>query len=194
MANKGFARMNVPDAASRNPMDFYATAERGTRALLAHETFRGRVWEPACGSGSMSRALEAAGLRVRSTNLHDLGYGETGVDFLAVGPSARNRVPNIVTNPPYTHAEEFVHHALAMSTAKVAMLLRLAWLEGIGRYERVFAATPLRRVHVFSRRLRFDRDGVGYDTERPGGMVAYAWYVWEHGWSGRPELNFLGEL
>jgi hypothetical protein len=84
---------------------------------------------------------------------------------------------------------EFAEHALRRSTRKVAMLCRLAWLEGIERRE-FFRSTPLSRVHVFSNRVPMLRGG---DAMLKGGgsMVAFAWYVWDHAHEGPPTLNWI---
>ena len=186
MANSAFLNTILDDPANRHPEDFYPTPERGTEALLGVEKFRGRVWEPACGDGSMSRVLEARKLVVRSSDLYDRGYGEVGVDFLTTkGP----KVANVITNPPFKLAEAFVAHALEVSTKKVAMLCRLAWLEGKRRGV-MFKSTPLARVWVFSGRLAMMRNGDNKNAGG-GGMLAFAWYVWEHGYEGPPTLGWL---
>ena len=177
-----FVRGIIPDAANREPDDFYPTNPIGTEALLSVERFEGEVWEPACGGGHMSEVLKAHGYRVTSTDLVDRGYGRAPVDFLR---DVRT-VDNVITNPPYKLAEEFAAHALARTTGKVALLCRLAWLEGIQR-KRFFQASPLARVWVFSRRLAMQRGKI-CDT---GGMIAFAWYVWEHGHRGPPRLGWL---
>ena len=63
------------------------------------------------------------------------GYGEPGVDFL----KAARRFDNIVTNPPYNAAEGFVRAGMEQSTRKLALLLRLAFLEGANRQRTIFA-------------------------------------------------------
>lgn len=96
--------------------------------------------------------------------------------------------PNIVTNPPFKLAEHFVHKALSLSTGKVAMLTRLAWLEGKGRRV-MFESTPLARVWVFAGRVTMPR-GAMADAGR-GGMIAFAWLVWEHGHKGSPTIGWI---
>lgn len=169
----------------RNEDDFYPTPPSATEALLCVEHFDGEIWECACGDGAMSRVLQAHGYEVRSSDLVDRGYGESPVDFLCVTP--RKSVANVVTNPPYSLAEEFVRTALAISSNKVAMLLKLTFLEGEKR-RRMFESTPLARVHVFSRRLTLMRNGA---PPRSGGMIAFAWFVWEHGYIGYPQIHWL---
>lgn len=153
------------------------------------ERFDGAIWEPACGEGHMARVLESAGYSVTSTDLVPRGFGQGGVDFLL---EHRPLAPNIVTNPPFKLAEEFVRHALRLTTGKVAMLLRLQFLEGKAR-GRLFAETPLARVLVFSGRLTFAARAIGgrNGDGKGGGMVAFAWFIWEHGHEGPPSLGWL---
>ena len=169
----------------RNAHDFYPTPPCATEALLAVESFDGEIWECACGDGAISRVLEAHGHKVRSTDLVDRGYGETPLDFLSVPFTCS--VPNVVTNPPYSLAEDFVRTALNISTVKVAMLLKLTFLEGEKR-RRMFESTPLARVHVFSKRLTLTRNGAAMGSS---GMMAFAWFVWQHGFAGRPQIGWL---
>ncbi len=181
------ARSNTDDY-SREKDDFYPTPERATLDLLAVEKFEGDVWEPACGDGAISRPFEAAGYHVISSDLVNRGYGENRIDFLM---EYKSRAPNIVTNPPFKLAVPFVRQAVRLTTGKVAMLLKIAFLEGIERAE-LFKATPLARVHVFSRRLAFVPGGsIEARKLDGGGMMAFAWFVWEHGYTGKPELGWL---
>jgi hypothetical protein len=117
--------------------------------------------------------------------LVDRGYGEVGKDFLTF--SKCGVVDHIVTNPPYSLAQEFIETALSASTGKVAMLLKLAFLEGEKR-RKMFQSTPLARVHVFSKRLKLTRNG---DVYKNGGMIAFAWFVWEHGCTHKAEIDWI---
>jgi len=182
--SKAYVRGIIPSV-DREKDDYYPTPAAGTRALLAVERFEGPIWEPACGAGDMSRVLEAAGYPVISTDLVDRGYGEARQDFLM---QWQPRAPNVVTNPPFKLAEEFAAKALALTTGKVALLARLAWLEGKQRRQ-LFEGSPLARVWVFSGRLGFDRGQLA--REGAGGMVAFAWFVWDHAHRGAPTLGWI---
>lgn len=175
----------IPDNENREKDDFYPTPPEGTLALLGVESFTGKIWEPACGDGAISKVLIDHGYEVYSTDLVDRGYGQARVDFLMECQTC----DNIITNPPFKLALPFVKHALALTTGKVAMLVRLAWLEGIERRE-MFETTPLARVWVFSKRLTMVRGGD--ESLRGGGsMTAFAWLVWEHGYEGKPTLGWV---
>jgi hypothetical protein len=181
-----YVRVIIPDAKNREKDDWYPTPSHGTRALLGAEKFDGAIWEPACGDGAISRVLEEAGYEVVSTDLVERGYGTARVDFLM---EYRALAPNIVTNPPFKYVEPFVVKALALTTGKVAMLARLALLEGAGR-RTLFESTPLARVWVFSRRLAISRAGEEWRSKQ-GGMVAFAWFVWDHSHTGKPTLGWI---
>ncbi len=166
----------------RDPHDFYPTPPEVTRALLNVEEFDGVVWEPACGDGAMSSVLKDADYDVLSSDLIDRGYGDLE-DFL----ESRRGSDNIVTNPPFKLSEEFISKALACSRRKVAMFLPLDFLEGQDRNE-LLRRSPLKTVYVFANRVTFYRTG----TERRGhGRVAFAWYVWEHGYKGKPQIQWV---
>ncbi len=161
---KRFADLDGPD--------FYPTPAWATFALADNERFEGRIWEPACGDGSMVRVLLESGQPVDASDLYDRGYGDTGVDFLK---SARV-VENIVTNPPYNSAEGFVEAGLRQTTQKLCLLLRLAFLEGANRQRTIFAKTPPARVWAFSERITFYPAGA---VVKGTGTTAYAWFVWD---------------
>lgn len=175
----------VGDGPNRRADDFYATPPEATRALLAVERFEGELLEPACGDGAISRVLQAAGYQVRSTDLVDRGFGEGGQDFL--WPAYPYTAPNIVTNPPFKLATPFVEAALDRTSCKVAMLLKLAFLETRERAD-LFARTPLARVWVFSRRLTFR---IPERSDHGNGMLAFAWFVWDRAHDGSPRLGWL---
>jgi hypothetical protein len=181
-----YAAGNRSGHADREPDDFYPTPPCATEALLAVERFEGAIWEPACGTGDMSRVLAAAGYEVISTDLIDRGFGQGGRDFLCEWTPL---APNIVTNPPFKWAIQFVERSLQLTTGKVALFLRLAFLEGQER-GRWFPTTPLARVWIMSRRVPVMK-GRLLEAGEKGGVLAFAWFVWEHGHVGSPELRFL---
>ena len=161
---KRFADLDGPD--------FYPTPDWATHALVDNERFEGRIWEPACGDGTMVKVLRDSGCPVDGSDLYDRGYGEIGVDFL----KGARTVANIVTNPPYNSAEGFVEAGLRQATHKVCLLLRLAFLEGANRQRTIFATTPPARVWVFSERITFYPAGA---VVKGSGTTAYAWFVWD---------------
>jgi len=178
--------LGIPHLGLREKDDFYPTPPEGTQALLRVERFDGSIWGPAAGGGAMARVLEAAGHHVISTELVDRGFGERRVDFLM---EWKPRARNIVTNPPFRLASAFARKALALTTGKVALLVKLAFAEGLERAD-VLDDPRLARIWVFRRRLSFERGGDRACVLRSG-MMCFAWYVWQHGYSGKPTLGWV---
>lgn len=164
--------------------DFYPTPPEATRALLKVEKFGHVIWEPACGDGAISEVLFSSGYDVVSTDLNSHGYGKPDIDFLKTDLPYAN---TIITNPPFTLAEEFIEHAHKLKVVKMALLLKLSALEGRRRSE-VMRKTHLTRIHVFENRLTMTRNG---EKSKNGGMIAFAWFVWEHGYQGAPTLGWI---
>lgn len=146
--------------------------------------------------GHLSEALEEYGYKVKSSDLIDRGYKNTEIiDLLKV---TKDDVKNdfsrdIITNPPYKYAKEFVEHALeiSMDSTKVAMFLKLTFLEGKAR-KKLFEKYPPKTVYVSSSRLQCAKNG---DFEKyskgVGTAVAYAWFVWEKGFKGDPIIKWI---
>lgn len=124
----------------RADKDYYATEPAATDWLCKIEQFGGPILEPSCGEGHISKQLMAAGYEVVSRDLADRGFGEVA-DFLS--PDNTHWDGDIVTNPPYAFAQEFVEKALAIipDGRKVAMFLKLTFLEG-KRRARLFENYP----------------------------------------------------
>ncbi|MDB5691688.1 MAG: hypothetical protein JWO81_751 [Alphaproteobacteria bacterium] len=173
---KRFADLDGPD--------FFPTPAWATHALIDNEPFEGEIWEPACGDGAMAKVLEATGCSVYASDLYDRGYGEGGIDFLG----SDRRTDNIVTNPPYNAAESFVRAGLSLASRKVALLLRLAFLEGANRQRTIFSRNPPSRVWVFSERITFYPKGA---LRKGTGTTAYAWLIWDVNSASSSELRWL---
>tara|TARA_R110002153_G_C13061078_1_gene472154 strand:+ start:99 stop:659 length:561 start_codon:yes stop_codon:yes gene_type:complete len=167
----------------REKDDFYATPVEATVSLLKAEKFEGSIYEPCCGEGHISKVLEAHGYQVKSSDLIDRGYGKPRQDFLF----ERQQHANIVTNPPYKNALDFVEQAVELSNLKCALLLKLSFLEGQKR-KLFFEARPPSRIHVFSQRQSLMKNGDAYK----GGMMALAWFLWDkEDKSGEAKVKWL---
>ena len=92
----------------------------------------------------------------------------------------------IITNPPYALAKPFVAHALTL-VPKVAMLLRLAFLEGTGRTP-ILDNGMLAKVFVFKNRLPRMHRG-GWEGKKSSSSIAFGWYIWDIHHKGPTELH-----
>ena len=172
---------------ARAPHDFYAIDPKALEMLLDLETFNKNIWECACGQGHLSRVLEARGYNVVSTDLVDRGYGTANVDFLQCTEYFDG---DIITNPPYNLAINFVKHALDLVPAgnKVAMFLKLTFLESQSR-RKFFDESPPKIIYVSSGRLKC---GINGDfNANSSSAVAYAWFVWIKGFTGSPQVKWF---
>jgi hypothetical protein len=173
----------------RNENDYYATDPKAIDHLFGAENFGTKIWEPACGGGHLSERMILYGKYVRSTDLIDRGYGEGGIDFLQ---QTENWGGDIITNPPYSLATQFVRHAISVveTGCKVAMLMRIQFLEGKARKE-LFRTYPPKNVFVYSSRLVCARNGDFEAFQKNSGAMVYAWYVWEKGYQGDTILKWI---
>jgi hypothetical protein len=167
--------------------DLYETPTVAVGALLRVEQIPNRVWEPAAGRGAIVDVLRAHGHEVIATDLVDYGIpGQAhGRDFL-LEHKAPEGIECIVTNPPYKLADQFVERALELCP-KVIMLLRLAFLESERRCG-ILDGAGLKRVLAFRKRLpMMHRDG--WEGRKSNSGMAFAWFVWERGYTGAPQLQ-----
>lgn len=177
----------------REVNDYYATDPEALKTLLRYEKFSPYVWECACGGGHLSKVLIDNGYRVKSSDIIDRGFKDTQIiDFLKVSKSdiKNDFSRDIVTNPPYKYAKEFVEHALdiSMDSVKVAMFLKLQFLEGQARKE-LFKKYPPKTIYVFSSRVKCAKNGEFENIS--SSAVAYAWFIWEKGFKGNPSVKWL---
>lgn len=192
-------RIEPPDS-----FDDFPTPCWGTRALMEHvikprALTRGRVQEPACNRGYMVRALRDYFDSVYASDIFDYTTGPTlyvqdrVVDFLWAGtqsPVLEINPPDwVITNPPFKLAEQFIAQAREVARVGVAMLVRTSFLEGGGRYERLFSVNPPSIIAQFAERLILTKGIVRdpnleyWDEEtqkmrRPSTATAYAWLIW----------------
>ena len=180
----------------RQQEDYYATDPKALELLLELETFSPYVWEPACGEGHLSEVLKSHGYKVRSSDVINRGYSDTEtLDFLKVNKQdiKQDFSRDIITNPPYRYAKEFVEHALniSMDNTKVAMFLKLTFLESKAR-KKLFEKYPPKIIYVSSSRLQCAKNG---DFEKygkgVGTAVAYAWFIWEKGFKGNTVVRWF---
>ena len=166
--------------------DFYPTPAFAVEKLLEKETFTGSIWECACGQGDISKVFIAKGFSVHSTDLADRGYGIPEKHFLKYNGEMYD---NIITNPPYKHAPEFVLQAKKYARYKVAMFLKTVFLESEARFEMFNDKEfPLKTMYQFSKRVTLYKDG---KKMKNSGMIAYAWFVWERNYTGKPTIEWI---
>ena len=172
---------------SREQHDYYATDPKAAELLLELESFN-NILEPSCGEGHLSKVFADAGLNVTSSDLVDRGYGSEKSFFDYTEWNG-----DIITNPPYSLALEFVEHSLNIvpEGCKVAMFLKLQFLEGKKR-KKLFVSQPPKTLYVTSSRLLCAKNA-DFEGMRKGGgsAVAYGWFVWQKGFNGDTQIKWF---
>lgn len=118
-----------------------------------------------------------------------------GDDFLKTNPvkklSNRTEIKYdwIVTNPPYSLADEFVEQARKNSKHGFAMLLRTNFLSGQKRFEDG-RFRDLKHVFIFTRMTDLKSE-LREDGKYKTAMIVYAWFVWEHNYNGKPMIDWI---
>jgi len=174
----------------REENDFYATDPIAIELLMNEFKFNNCIWEPACGMGHLSKAIKLKGYNVKSSDLINRGYGEQ-IDFLNC--DIYNFDGDIITNPPYKYAQEFIERSLDIiqDGNNVAMFLKVQFLEGKKR-KKLFIQNPPKYVYVSSSRILCAKNAEFEKIIDGGGSaVAYAWYIWEKGYKGDTILKWF---
>ena len=188
-----------------SPNDFYSTHSDSINTFL--EEFLKKyiiyeVWEPAAGRGNISSVLQKFGIKVFSSDL--ISRGENGlaferdghtifgnIDFLQQKSLPNNDIDTIITNPPFSLAEEFIRKSIELHPKLfIIMYLKLTFLEGKKRYK-LFQEYPPTEVWIHSSRQNCDKNGA--EEFKNGSAVAYAWFVWKMNTirPAHPELYWL---
>ncbi len=170
----------------RKERDCYETPRWVTLCLDPYIGQGRTIWEPACASGKMVSALKEMGHTVVGSDITD------GSNFFHFD-CCMNDSEGIVTNPPYGVADEFIWHAIALTSRMsgfVAMLLRTD-------FDHAKSRTKLFRDHpafwmkvVLMKRIRWFEDSKGSPS------FNHAWFIWD--WrrtmsTGRPHLSYEDE-
>ena len=174
----------------RETNDFYATDPIAATLLIQNFNLNKNIWECSAGEGHLSKVFESNGYNVKSTDLIDRGYGETGIDFLA---QTGKYDGDIVTNPPYSIATQFVYKALDLVNDgnHVCMFLKVLFLEGKAR-KKLFEEYPPKLILVSSSRITCAKNAdFGGMKSSGGSAVAYAWYCWEKGYKGDTIIKWI---
>lgn len=161
--------------AKRKESDYYATPGKSYVPLLGFLRQAGiqHVHEPACGDGRIVRFLRAHGITatgadVRKTCAKEKWFKQE--NFL----TSCKHWECVLTNPPFSLAQEFVTHALPRYK-HVFMLLRLNFLGSQKRKEWWETHVPDALI-VLSERPDFTGDG--------GDACEYAWFYWGPSYRG----------
>ena len=160
-------------AKARKASDLYPTPPEVTVALMRFLKLPAGtdVWEPACGQGDMVETLRNCGMLVYGTDIR------SGQDFLKTyGPHYTDKsIDWIITNPPFSLAEEFIRHAAEIGKP-FAMLLKAQYWHAAKRAQ-LFREIPPSYVLPLTWRPDFlfkERNG----KKGASPLMDVMWCVW----------------
>lgn len=168
----------------QNPWDEIMPGERPPHAPT---TWPMTCREPAANRGHMVRPLREYFGHVEASDIFDYGAGFAQQDYL-FGPDPAP-VDWTITNPPFALAQAFVKRALASSRHGVAVIVRTAFLEGVGRHASLFSRTPPTAILQFTERVVMHK---GRLSPKGSTATAYCWIVWQRDEPRQsPEFHWL---
>jgi hypothetical protein len=169
---------------TRKPSDMYETPYSLTRQLLDREQLKGSILESASGNGAITKILQEYGY---SYDEYDINKG---VDFLE-HQECDGRYETIITNPPFSLANEFVIHAKKLCN-NIVFLLPWSYIHGKERFDTIYSDKefPLDRVYCFTRYPM-----LGDKLEEGGrfrtGMMVFSWFIFTRGCMHEPIIRWI---
>lgn len=176
----------------RRTFDYYPTSPETIKSALdLLDITPKHVLDPGAGAGNWGEAIHRRwpaahlyGAEAQMFPAHPDYTSWIRGDFADYEPEVKFDL--VMGNPPYSEAESFLRRSLSFCAPGgiVAFLLRLAFLEGQGRRDGLFAEYPPKTVAVCSKRPSFTGDGRTNAT-------AFCMIYWQLGYQGGTQLTWL---
>lgn len=178
---------------NRQAEDYYATDPIAAELLLQIENLDKKtpIWECSAGENHLANVFKEHGYIVRTSDLVKRLDTTEQVDFLSDEITEWNG--NIITNPPYKLAVNFIEKAMDIihDGNKYIMFLKLQFMEGKAR-KKLFEKYPPKTIWVSSSRIMCAKNGNFEEMKEGGGSaIAYAWYVFEKGYKGNTIIKWF---
>lgn len=179
MSNESFGVvLTNRSAEDRSETDFYPTPPLVTKALIDFlQIPKGNhIWECACGEGDMAQILIDAGYYVHSTDLHNTGFGQSGIDFLK---TEFDFCDWIITNPPFKYSEAFIEKCIK-SGKPFALLLKSQYWHASKR-TKLFQKHKPKYILPLSWRpdFNFKKRELGLLDKKAAPPMECLWVVWD---------------
>lgn len=179
---------DTPEMRLARQLDFFPSPPWATRAgaelLLALAPDARVIRDPACGQLHMAGPAAEFFPEVLASDVHPWAPAVEVRDWL--DPDAWGDEPDcdvVFTNPPFPLAADFIRLGLKRARLGVALLLRLAFIEGVGRYPLMTGDAPLTMLAPFSERVPMT---LGRWEPSASTATAYGWFFWIKGAEPRP--------
>lgn len=181
----------------RDEHDYYAENEWVSAALFRQEEFSGCITDPCCGRGRILNSARACGYETAGSDVVERGDIALSHPFVLQNYAARldGLVKNVVSNPPFKDADDFVDLVRRVVRRKAAILLPAQWANAVKRSRRLSVSVdcemPLARVLVLSPRPSMPPGAVVDAGEKVGGGTKdFAWFVFIRDHLGPPQFGW----
>lgn len=179
--------------------DYYATNPKAVEMLLREYEFNGnKMLEPCVGAGHIANAVKSfkgyENVEITGVDLINRNYPNTIIaNFLEWDNG--EKYDFIISNPPYSLAQEFIEHGLDLlnEDGQIAMFLKIQFLEGQKR-KFFFEDNPPKYVYVFRNRMATWNNGQEVDPKtgkKWATTMCHAWFIWEKDFKGEPIVRWL---
>ena len=186
MSNLAAATPINAHAWAREENEHYVEPSWCSARLFEEEHFEGGIYDPCCGFGTIVIEALKEGKHAYGSDLVDRGWDSTRTPFNFL--DCVDRHDNIVCNPPFNIAREFGLQALKVARRKVALIFPTARLNAAHWLH----VTPLKSIWLMTPRPSMPPGHVIKAGGKPGGgKMDYCWLIFEHGFSGIPEMRWL---
>lgn len=174
--------------------EFYATNPLALNMLLDSFPIEGKCLEPCVGQGNLANVIKSRiDSNVVCLDIVDRGYPNTIVDDY-ISHKFNCKFDCIITNPPFSLAEEFIMKSLSLLSegGVCAMFLKIQFLEGAKR-EQLFKKYPPKYIYVFRKRMATWNCGNSTDEngKRWSTTFCHAWFVFVKGSTSEPVIRWL---
>ena len=178
----------------RDAADWYVEPASNSLALFNSLKLKGPVWDPACGFGRIVKSAQFNGLEAIGSDIiartSDCKFEADFLEFESLGYEGYN----IISNPPFGVAEDFVLKSIDIVSegGVCAFLLPLVWMAGFSTKRSWMPNSPLFKIMPISPRPSMPPGKVIVAGEKPGnGTKDFGWFVWKKGFEGQPVVEFL---
>jgi hypothetical protein len=178
---------------AHNSLDDFPTPPWATRALCewiadsGFDTQSMTCREPAANRGHMVNPLREYFGTVIGSDIHDYGAGFPVQDYI-FGADPVGVVDWTITNPPFRLAQQFITQARNTSRVGSAVIVRSAFLEGVGRFRDLFSDAAPTDVLQFSERVVMHK---GKLSAKGSTATAYCWLVWRNRHGAGTQLHWI---
>lgn len=154
--------------------DFYGTPKEATHSIMQalrprlKEIEHRTIHEPCCDEGAMGKVMIEYGLKVLGTDINPRGYGYQK-DFQKI---ASNGKKPVITNPPFSLAEELIVRSLEIWESDFLVLLLKSTYFHAGERQALFERH--KPTNIFALPWRLDFHNLGRPT------MECSWFVWDY--------------